>query len=605
MQAPTPQIAEKLAFLPDSPGVYLWKNNKDEVIYVGKALSLKNRVKSYLSGIPKDPKTQQLVSHIAALDYIICSTEAEALLLEANMIKRFQPKYNVLLKDDKRYPYVKVTLNEPFPRVFVTRDLVKDGSRYFGPYTDVRALRRTLRNFEWLFPIRDCSRKIPIGAVVFKKACINYQLGKCSAPCIGKISQGQYMLVVNKLIRFFEGKYDEVLDEYREEMNTLSEALRYEEAAKIRDRIIAIQKIQKKQSVMYADRRNIDIIGFYQEENDAVCLVLRMQEGAIINQENYPLKNTALESREIILASFLKLYYSQKEVLPEEILLPFEPADYQALSEWLKNKPCLPQRGDRSKLLAMAKLGAFHIIEEKKLAHMRKSGRTIFPIQELKEALGLAKLPRKIVCMDISTIQGTDTVSSAVFFENGKAKKKYYRHFIIRSIDSQNDFAALQETLTRFLLEIDKDPEMKPDLFIIDGGKGQLSATNEILSNSKYSDIYIASLAKRAEEIFLPGNSESVILARSSSALRLVTRIRDEAHRFAITFHRSRRSKRTLISELEAIPGIGETTKFILLKELGSVEAISKANIETLTKIKGIGEVTANSIFTHFHKEPQ
>ncbi|MCB5256173.1 MAG: excinuclease ABC subunit UvrC [Candidatus Cloacimonadaceae bacterium] len=603
MQAPTPQIAEKLPYLPDKPGVYLWKNADNEVIYVGKALSLKHRVKSYLSSGAKDPKTEQLVKHIAALDYIITASENEAFLLEANMIKRFQPKYNVMLKDDKRYPYVKITLNEAFPRVFVSRDLVKDGSRYFGPYTDVRSLRRTLRSFEWLFPIRDCKRNIPIGAVVFKKACINYQLGKCSAPCIGKISQGQYMQIVDKVIRFFEGKYEAVLDDYRQEMNALSEELRYEEAARIRDRILAIQKIQKRQSVVYADHRDIDIIGFYQEENDAICLVLRMQEGAIVNQENYPMKNIALESRESILTSFLKLYYAQKEELPQEILLPFEPLEYEALSQWLKGLLSLPQRGDKAKLLAMAKRNAFSLIEEKKLAHMRKANRTIFPIQELKETLGFDKLPRKIVCMDISTIQGTDTVSSAVYFENGKAKKKYYRHFIIRDIQTQNDFAALQETLTRFLTEIDKDPDMKPDLFIIDGGKGQLSATNEVLCNSAYADVRIVSLAKRAEEIFLPGNSESVILARSSSALRLITRIRDEAHRFAISFHRSRRRKRTLKSELEEIPGIGENTKFILLKELGSVESIKDANIDTLTNIKGIGEKTALSIYNYFHKE--
>lgn len=603
MQAPTPQIAEKIPYLPDKPGVYIWKNAKDEVIYVGKALSLKHRVRSYLSGSSKDLKTQQLVAHIAALDYIITNSEAEAFLLEANLIKQYQPKYNVMLKDDKQYPYVKISLNEPFPRVFVTRELIKDGGKYFGPYTDVRSLRRTLRSFEWLFPIRDCKRKIPIGAVVFKKACINYQLGKCTAPCIGKISQGQYMLIVNKLLRFFEGKYDEVLDEYRDEMNHLSEELRFEEAAKIRDRILAIQKIQKRQSVMYADKRNLDIIGFYQEENDAICLVLKMQEGAIVNQENYPMKNLALENRSSILGAFLKLYYSQAEQIPNKILLPFEPEDYEALNSWLNGKLSLPQRGDKSKLLAMAKRNAFHIVEEKKLAHMRKANRTIFPIQELKEALGFDKLPRKIVCMDISTIQGTDTVSSAVYFENGKAKKKYYRHFIIRDIQTQNDFAALQETLGRFLHEIDKEPEMKPDLFIIDGGKGQLSATNEILKNSDYRDIRIVSLAKRAEEIFLPQRCESVILSRSSSALRMVTRIRDEAHHFAISFHRKRRSKRTLISELEDIPGIGENTKFILLKELGSVENIRNANIETLQTIKGIGEISAKNIYEFFHKE--
>jgi len=603
MQTPTAQIAEKIAFLPDSPGIYLWKDAKAEVIYVGKAVSLKNRIKSYLNSAPKDPKTEQLVKHIADLDYIITNSEAEAFLLEATLIKRHQPKYNILLKDDKQYPFVKVTLNEDFPRVFVTRDIIKDGSRYFGPYTDVKSLRRTLRNFEWLFPIRDCKRKIPIGKVVFSKACINYQLGKCSAPCIGKISQGQYMLIVNKMIRFFEGKYEEVLSEYRDEMNSLASDLKFEEAAKLRDRILAIESIQKRQTVFYADKRNIDIVGFYQEESDAVCLLLRMQEGSIINTENYPLKNVANESREKILTSFLKLHYAQRDELPDEILLPFEPEDYEALSVWLRNRLMLPQRGERSKLLAMAKRNAFHLIEEKKLAHLRKANRTIFPIQELKESLGLAKLPRKIVCMDISTIQGTDTVSSAVYFENGKAKKKYYRHYIIRSIDTQNDYAALQETLTRFLAELEREPEMKPDIFIIDGGKGQLNASHKVLEDSSFNDIHIVSLAKRAEEIFVPGHSESVILPRSSSALRLVTTIRDEAHRFAITFHRSRRSKRTLVSELEEIPGVGESTKFLLLKELGSVDAVKDASVERLTEIKGIGTKSAQIIYDYFHKE--
>lgn len=604
MEPPTQKIAQKAAFLPDNPGVYLWKDKDDEVIYVGKALNLRNRIKSYLSSTAKDPKTEQLVSHIADLDYIITNSEAEAFLLEATLIKRYQPKYNVLLKDDKRYPFVKITLAEPFPRILVSRDLVKDGSRYFGPYTDVKSLRRTLRTFEWLFPIRTCSRNIPADKIKYKQACINYQLGKCPAPCIGKIDTTGYAEIVQRLIRFFDGRYEEVVNEYRSEMNRCAGELKFEEAARLRDRIVAIERIQKRQSVFYADRRNIDIIGFYQEDNEAICLVLRMQEGAIINQENYPLKNLVHESRESILASFLKLYYASREELPQEILIPHAPEDHEALSTWLKGRLVLPQRGEKTKLLAMAKRNAFHLIEEKKLAHLRKANRTIFPIQELKECLNLPSLPRKIVCMDISTIQGTDTVSSAVFFANGKPKKKYYRHFIIRSIDTQNDFAALQETLTRFLNEIDKEPDMRPDLFIIDGGKGQLSSTNEILKASIYHDISIISLAKRAEEIFLPGSTESIILPRSSSALRLITNIRDEAHRFAINFHRSRRSKRTLISELEDIRGVGEQSKFLLLKTLGSVESIRKASIEDLMNIKGIGAKIAQTIYDYF-KEHQ
>ena len=599
MHSPTPEIEVKQSFLPEQPGVYLWKNKQGDIIYVGKALNLKNRIKSYLNPSPKDAKTEQLVKNIADLDYIITNSEADAFLLEATLIKQHKPKYNILLKDDKRYPFVKVTTNEPFPRIFVSRDYVKDGSKYFGPYTDVRSLRRTLRSFEWIFPIRNCSRNIP--KTKYKQPCINYQLGKCPAPCVGFISQSDYALIVNRLLRCFGGKYQEILDEFRAEMQLAASMLRFEDAAKIRDRILAVERIQKRQSVFYNDTRKRDIVGFYQEDKLAICLILKMQEGTIINQENYPLTNVDYDSRESILRSFLQLYYSDKEDLPEEILLPFEPDDFTNINQWLHNKLILPQRGEKTKLISMAKRNAFHLVEESKLAHLRKANRTIFPIQELKDTLGLLRLPRKMVCMDISTIQGTDTVSSAVYFENGKAKKKYYRHFIIRSIDTQNDFAAMQETLTRFLLEVDKEPDMKPDLIIIDGGKGQLSSSVEALAQSAHSDIQIISLAKRAEEVFTPASNVSVILPRSSSALRLLVTVRDEAHRFAINFHRKRRSKRTLESELEAIPGIGEQSKFLLLKELGSVEAIKQATIEELCSIKGIGQKTAEHIHNYFN----
>lgn len=597
----SPELETKLALLPELPGVYKWKNSKGDIIYVGKALSLKHRVKSYLTGTNKDSKTEQLVKNIADLEYIITNSEHEAFILEAILIRKHRPHYNVMLKDDKSYPMVKITVHEPFPRIFVTRDRIKDGSRYFGPYTDVRSLRRTLRSFEWIFPIRSCSRHIPQRK--YKEPCINYQLGKCPAPCVGYISQSDYALIVNRLIRFFSGKYTEILDELRTEMQLASTLLKFEEAAKIRDRILAIDRIQKRQSIIYPDDRNVDIIGFYQEDRVGICLILRMMDGAIINQENYPLTNLEYYDRESILASFLQLHYADMDELPEEILLPFEPSDFEALNKLLANRLMVPQRGEKTKLLAMARRNAFNLVEESKLAHLRKANRTIYPIQELKEALALPSLPRKMVCMDISTIQGTDTVSSAVFFENGKPKKKYYRHFIIRSIDTQNDFAAMQETLTRFLLEVDKDAEMKPDLIIIDGGKGQLSSSVEIMENSKHKDISLISLAKRAEEVFTPHSSDSIILARSSSALRLLVTIRDEAHRFAINFHRARRSKRTLISELAEIPGIGEQTTFLLLKELGSVQQVKTASEDQLASIKGIGPKTAELIHNYFHNE--
>lgn len=603
METPGPTLTQKLALLPDQPGIYIWKNAKGEVIYVGKASSLKSRVRSYMSGGAKDIKTQQLVKNIADLDYTITASENEALLLEANLIKRYKPKYNVLLKDDKRYPFVRISVQEPFPRVMVTRDLRKDGAKYFGPFTDARSLRITLRNMEWMFPLRTCSRIIPAEGVKFSKACINHQLGKCPAPCIGAINVEDYGRIVRRLLDFFSGRYEDVIDGIRAEMMKLSDDLRFEEAAKQRDKIIAIGNIQKRQTVFFTESRNIDIIGYYREENVAVCLILKMLSGAVINTETYPMANVEHNEDPQILAAFLKLRYADQDELTQEVLLPFEPAEYDLLNEWLGNRLLLPQRGDKSKLLAMAKRNAFRVVEDQKLAHMRKANRTVFPIQELKEKLALPKLPRRIVCMDISTIMGTDTVSSAVFFENGKAKKKNYRRFIIRSIDTQNDFAALQETMQRFLGLLDKDDTIIPDLFIIDGGKGQLHACAQILAESSRSDIAIVSLAKRAEEIFVPGSSESVILPRSSSALRLVTAIRDEAHRFAITFHRNRRTSRTLVSELEDIPGIGEQTRFLLLKELGSVDRVRQASLEELAAIKGIGEKTAAQIVEYFQNK--
>lgn len=599
MPAFSEEIETKLALLPEQPGVYLWKDKDGTIIYIGKALNLKHRIKNYLNPAGKDLKTEHLIKNIADLDYIITNSEADAFILEATLVKRYRPKYNIMLKDDKRYPFVKITVNEPFPRIFITRELLKDNAKYFGPYTEVRYLRNTLRDLEWIFPLRSCNRNIP--KIKYKQPCMNFQLGKCPAPCIGNISQKDYAKTVNQLLRFFNGRYTELLDELRTEMQNASAELRFEEAGKFRDRIIAIERIQKRQSVFNVEGGNIDIIGFYREEKRAVCVILKMKNGAIIHQENYPLTNLDYEEPDSILASFLQLYYADREEMPEEVLLPFAPKDMDKLNSWLGNKLQIPQRGEKTKLIAMAKTNAFNIVEESKLAHLRKANRTIFPVQELKEALKLPKLPRKIVCMDISTIQGSDTVSSAVFFENGKSKKKYYRHFIIRSIETQNDYAAMQETMARFLTETKKEPQMKPDLIVIDGGKGQLSASEQILRASGINDISIIALAKRAEEVFVPGNEQSIILPRSSSALRLLINIRDEAHRFALSLHRKRRSRRTLESELESISGIGEKTKFLLLKELGSVENIANANRETLSKIKGIGPKIAEKIYNHFH----
>ncbi|MDP8232849.1 MAG: excinuclease ABC subunit UvrC [Candidatus Zophobacter franzmannii] len=596
----SPELATKLRLLPTKPGCYLWKDAKGKIIYVGKALNLKNRVSSYLTGKPDRAKTARLVARIADLDYIITNTEAEAFELESNLIKLHRPQYNILLKDDKRYPFIKVTTKEAYPRVFVTREFVKDGNRYFGPHTNVKAVRQTMRLMEWIFPIRRCSRTIPKDKVMFERACINLQLGTCTAPCIGKITQDEYMKTVELMIRFLKGMHNDVINELKIDMQKYAEELQFENAAITRDKIKALTDVQKNRTMFLTDFKNRDVIGLYKEEDKAAAVVLKIVEGKVLHKETYPLSQVEDSSLEEIMSVFISQYYAQVDELPHSILLQLEPTDMDSLNNWLGNRLAIPQRGEKVQLINVARINAFNYVEEQKLAHMRKASRTILPIQELKEQLKLHKLPRKIVCMDISTIQGTDTVSSAVFFENGKPKKSLYRKFIINTVDGQDDFASMAETIERFINQTNKDEELTPDLIVIDGGKGQLNKAYKKLKSVTDKDIIMISLAKRIEEVFHAGNNISILLPRSSGALRMLVEIRDEAHRFAITFHRQRRSKRTIKSDLDEIKGIGDKTRFLLLKEFGSVEGIKNAKEEELAEVKGVSVTLAKKIYSHF-----
>ena len=596
-------VKPKLKLLPVSPGVYIMKNASDKIIYIGKAKVLRNRVRSYFTGTHNDAKTIEMVSKIADLEYILTQTENQALELEANLVKKHQPKYNIQLKDDKRKPFIKITIKEPFPQVFVTRELKKDGSKYFyfGPYTDTKALRKTMRMLEWIFPIRTCTRSIPDGKPVFERACMNFQLGKCTAPCIGNISKEDYKKNVNALIQFVKGRNQEVINDLTARMKKCSDDLKFEEAAEIRDKIENVQKLNRSKNMFFTDEKNRDIIGVYQEGDKAAVAVLKILSGKLLNKEIYALNNTEGSSLHQIMEAFLKQYYASKlEELPFRIFLQVEPEDIETINKWLKNKLVIPKKGDNKTLISIAKENAFNFVEEEKLKYLRKSNRTIFPIKELKDKLGLKKLPRKMICIDISTIQGTDTVSSLVFFENGKPKKKNYRHFIMKTVKGQDDFASMEETMRRYLNKIDENE--KPDVIVIDGGKGQLSKSYNILQEMKITDIEMISLAKRVEEVFLPNNKNSIILPRNSSALRVLIKIRDEAHRFAITFHRKRRKKRTLKSELDSISGVGEQTKFTLLKKFGSVENIGKASMVELMSVRGSGERSAKIILDYLSK---
>jgi excinuclease ABC subunit C len=598
MEEVNDKLQQKIDFLPDLPGVYMMKNRNGDVIYAGKALNLRNRVRSYFTNRFDEADSYQaklikLVEQVTDIEYIVTSDESEAFLLEANIIKEYKPRYNVTLKDDKRYPFIKITVNEPFPRLMIDREKRKDGSKYFGPYSDSSVLRRTIRVMEWILPIRTCKRNIPAGKPVWKKSCLNYQLGKCCAPCIGAISQADYRKMIRNLMAFLTGKNSDIIASLTKDMHQKSENLEFENAAKIRDQITAIEKVQKAQHMYFLDEEDRDVITYYREESIVVVAVLKILGGKLLNQEFYRLANAAENEPSEILSAFIKQYYVDKlDSLPSIIMISEEPEDFESLNLWLKKRIIIPQRGDNKKLLSIARKNAFNHVEAIKLSHIRKTSRTVYPVQELKEKLNLPKLPRKMACLDISTIQGSDTVAAVVYFENGKPLKKGYRHFRMKTLEGQDDYGAIRETLSRYLNHV--TDEFRPDLIIIDGGKGQLSSASSVLG--KDSDILLISLAKRMEEVYLPDNPESVLLPRSSSALRLLINVRDEAHRFAITYHRKKRTGRSLQSKLDDVPGVGQETKFRLLKHFGSVENIKKAAEKELTDVKGIGPKLAAQI---------
>jgi excinuclease ABC subunit C len=455
-----------------------------------------------------------------------------------------------------------------------------------------------MRMLEWIFPYRTCTRTIPENKVVWQRSCINEQLGKCPAPCIGKIPQHDYRKSIIQIVYFLKGKNDKVVAAFQQKMIHYSQKMQFEEAAAMRDKIENIKRLNRQQNMYFTDQKNRDVISIYQEDNKAAVAVLKIISGKLLNKEIYGMENVESESNAEILAAFLKQYYTQKmNKLPSQIILQEQPSDFETINDFLNHKLIIPHRGELKALQIISRENAYNYIEENKLRHIRKSSRTIIPVQELKEVLQLKKLPRKICCFDISTIQGTDTVASMVFFENGKPHKKNYRHFIINTVHGQDDYASLQEAISRFLAKLEQH-EM-PDLMVIDGGKGQLSSVSQIVKEAA-PEIELIALAKQLEEIYLPHHKDSIMLAKTSSALRLLVRVRDEAHRFAVTFHRKRRTNRMLSSELDGIKGMGEDLKFLLLKEFGSIDEIKHANLVELMKIKGIGEIMARKIKESF-----
>jgi len=600
-----PAAQEKLKLIPYNPGVYLMKNSKGTIIYVGKAKNLKKRVSSYFNRNNFDhPRTEVLVSRIADLDYIVTRSELDALILEDTLIKKHRPKFNVSLKDDKRYPYLKITMKDAFPRVVVTRSIERDGAKYFGPYTEAHSIRNTLILLEKIFKLRTCNKYIPKEVrkkVSVDRACLNFQINKCEAPCIGNISYEEYRERISQVVLFLKGKTDDIISQLRSQMEKAAVNHQYEKASQYRDQILEISHVTKKQIMSNQSLSDADVIGIARYESECCSVILKIRDGKLIKKEHYFLENTEQEKPALILSRFITHYYNYREDIPPMLMIQQEPEDSLLLEELLRTKIHIPQRGDKKKLLDMAMHNAFLLVEEKKLMHIKSSQRTVFAVKELKERLHLGRLPRKIAAFDVSNLFGKEAVASMVFFDNGKPKKSQYRRFKIKLVPGIDDYKMMNEAVSRYLTHLEDVNVDKPDIILIDGGKGQLSAAEKALENTTHS-ISLFSLAKRLEEIFKPGKKEPIIIPKTSYALKLLQQIRDEAHRFAITYHKNLRDKKTHYSELDGIDGIGEKRKMLLLSYFGSVQKIRDATIGDLSSVPGISNKIAELVLRSLNK---
>lgn len=591
-----PELARTLATLPDRPGVYLWKDARGEILYVGKAKSLRSRVRSYFGPDHEDvAKHQALVRQIAAVDTIVVPTETEALLLENNLIKAHNPRFNVLLRDDKSYPQIAVTLGEPFPRVLVVRRVTIPGARYFGPYTDVGTLRQTLQIIRRLFTVRSCTWNLPDDHP--ERPCLDYHIERCKAPCVGYQSREDYRRMIEDVLLFLEGKTVDVRTRLRERMHDASRAQDYERAAQLRDAIRWLDQIDQPQAVEQVGGGDADAIGFARDGDDACGVILRIREGRVVAREHRFLEHAEGETEAAVLSAFLVRYYLPLEQRARRVLLPFAPEDFDALRalspqvDWLA-----PQRGANARVVALAEQNARYLLDSLMIESFDIEERAADPVYALGRDLGLAAVPRSFICVDISTNQGRDTVGSLVWFESGRPKKGEYRRYKIKGPAQQDDFAAIHEVITRFVRRRLDEQKPLPDLAVIDGGKGQLSAAVDAARTAGAPDLPLVSLAKREEQVFFPDRADPLILSRRSPSLRLLQRARDEAHRFAVSYSRQRRSARTITSALLEIRGVGPSRRKSLLERFGSLAGVKTATAAEIAALPGFSTALAERI---------
>ncbi len=608
-------LQNKLATLPASPGVYLMLNGAGEIIYVGKAINLRNRVRSYFQkGSSQPAKVRILVEHIVDFEYILTDSEMEALILENNLIKKHAPRYNVRLKDDKTYPYIKVTMQETFPRVLMVRKRLNDGARYFGPYTDVTAVKETLAFLRKIFPVRSCRKNIEEGGT--ERPCLNYHIGRCLAPCAGLITKEKYGEMIDEVILFLEGRIERLIPDLTRKMQEASEELEFEKAARFRNQIRGLQALAEKQKIVTERQEDQDYLGYARQGELACVQVFFVRSGKLIGRDHFLVDCSAEEEGTEILRSFMQQYYEEAAYIPKEILIPMTLTDSSVLQSWMSglrgNKVYLhnPQRGQKKQLLDLVMKNAKVVLNETLTRTAFKERALKKALEELEEIVGLEEIPERIEAFDISNLQGTDVVASLVVWESGALKSDDYRRFKIKNVEgTPNDYEAMREVLTRrFKRGLDEQSDGKtmgkfavfPDLVLIDGGKGQLGVALEVRKELGL-EIPFISLAEKREEIYLPQASKPVILPNDSPSLLLLRQIRDEAHRFALSYHRNLRGRSTRGSVLDEIPGVGPKRKRELLRHFGTVKSIREASVEELAEVTGISLKVAREIYQHIH----
>lgn len=604
------KFSEKLKRVPELPGVYQMKDASNVVIYVGKARALRNRLRSYFqSGAQHNAKVKAMVEKIADFEYIITDTEREALVLESNLIKELRPHYNIRIKDDKHYPYLRLSVQEGFPRLMIVRRVEKDKARYFGPYPNAGAVRDLLKLLKRVFPLRTCNREVAYGEAQ-GRPCLNFHLKQCLGPCSGTLTTADYRATVKQVEMLLDGKYEVLLTHLREQMQVESAALNFERAAVLRDQVRVIESVVERQKFDAAKLEDRDVVGMARSLEEACVVIFHMREGKVIARDTVFLSGTAEQSRDAVLAAFLTQFYAYSPSLPKEILMDEEPEDKgdieQVLSKQKGSKVAIivPKRGAKKAIADLASRNALQVLEERYAQIAGQNELTRRGLTELAYYLGMSTPPERMECYDISNIQGTLAVGSMVVFKNGRPAKEEYRRFRIKWIEGPNDFAMLHEVLTRRLSAYknnDAKFSILPDLLIIDGGKGQLSAAISALEQENMSHLRVVSLAKAEELIFVPGRDTPIDLPRDSQARYLVQRIRDEAHRFAVTYHRQLRKKAQVASLLEECPGVGPRRRQALLQAFGGLAALRKASVAEVSTVKGMNEELAQRVLAYLN----